>query len=42
MSLRKLRDRLVGTIIRRALEYWCYTEQDLGEYIEKAFAAESP
>jgi hypothetical protein len=36
-----LRERLVGNIARRALEYWCDAEKDLGECIERAFAPES-
>jgi hypothetical protein len=34
--------RLVGSIVRRALEYWCNAENDLGERVERAFAPESP
>jgi hypothetical protein len=37
-----LRERLVGNLVRRALEYWCNAEKDLGERVERAFAPESP
>jgi hypothetical protein len=37
----KLPERLVGNIVRRALEYWCNAETDLGERVERAFAPES-
>jgi hypothetical protein len=33
-----LRERLVGNLVRRALEYWCNAEKDLGERVERAFA----
>jgi hypothetical protein len=37
-----LRERLVGNVVRRALEYWCNAEKDLGERVERAFAPKSP
>ena len=32
------RERLVGNIVRHALEYWCNAQKDLGERVERAFA----
>jgi hypothetical protein len=37
-----LRERLVGNLVRRAIEYWCNAGKDLSERVEKAFAPESP
>jgi hypothetical protein len=41
-GVQTVRERLVGNIVRRALEYWCNAEKDLGERVERAFAPESP
>jgi hypothetical protein len=35
-----LREFLVGNLMRRALEYWCNAEKDLGERVERAFVSD--
>jgi len=39
-QVQTLRERLVGNIVRRALEYWCNAEKELGERVERAFASD--